>query len=102
MAGLLWPSAIAITPFRVWRRQDRGIFDGKAVVPAYGVVYRTSPSLDRFPIFAAVGVSKVWHYNGECVTIFRLAGEQYRADDGSAALSPLTRDLTIHFLRREQ
>src|ERR671939_1507804 len=37
----------------------------------------TSPSLDKFPIYAAVGVPEVWRYDGTHVTMYRLTGERY-------------------------
>jgi Uma2 family endonuclease len=36
----------------------------------------TSPSLDKFPLYAAVSVPKVWRYDGTHVTMYRLAGER--------------------------
>jgi len=38
----------------------------------------TSPSLKKFPIFAALGISEVWRYDGERVSIWRLIGDSYR------------------------
>jgi len=32
----------------------------------------TSPSLNKFPIFAAMGIPEVWRYDGKTVTIFTL------------------------------
>lgn len=37
----------------------------------------TSPSLNKFPIFAALGVTEVWRYDGEQVHILVLQGDQY-------------------------
>ncbi len=37
----------------------------------------TSPSLPRFPIFAAVGVPEVWRYDGSRVQFFKPDGGQY-------------------------
>ena len=50
----------------------------------------TRSSLDRFPIFAAVGVPEVWRYDGQRVILYRLAGDQYREVAASVALPPLT------------
>jgi Uma2 family endonuclease len=37
----------------------------------------TSPSLDKFPLYAVIGVPEVWRYDGTHVTMHRLAGERY-------------------------
>jgi Uma2 family endonuclease len=58
----------------------------------------TSSSLDRFPIFAHVGVAEVWRYDSSCVRIFRLAGEQYEEVAQSVALPLLTSAVVTQFL----
>lgn len=58
----------------------------------------TSPSLDRFPIFARVGVSEVWRYDGSRVRILQLAGEQYVEVGQSVALPLLTSTVVTQFL----
>jgi Uma2 family endonuclease len=50
----------------------------------------TSPSLDRFPIFAAFGAPEVWRYHGSRVTFHRLEIGQYVETPRSSALPPLT------------
>jgi Uma2 family endonuclease len=50
----------------------------------------SSSSLDRFPIFASIGVPEVWRYNGMRVVIFRLAGEEYQEQGTSEAFSGVT------------
>ncbi len=37
----------------------------------------TSPSLNKFPVCADIGVLEVWRYDGTRVTLFILAGEDY-------------------------
>jgi Uma2 family endonuclease len=52
-----------------------------AVDPAPDLVIEvdiTSPSLKKFPIFAALGIAEVWRYDGERVSIWRLIGDGYR------------------------
>jgi Uma2 family endonuclease len=39
----------------------------------------TSRSLNKFPIFAGLGISEVWRYHKQAFTIFRLEGEAYLA-----------------------
>jgi Uma2 family endonuclease len=47
-------------------------------------------SLDRLPIYAAVGVPEVWRYNGQELIIFTLAGEAYVMQGDSVALPGVT------------
>lgn len=58
----------------------------------------TSSSLNRFPIFAHVGVAEVWRYDGSRVRIFRLGGEQYEEVARSVALPLLTDTAVTQFL----
>ena len=58
----------------------------------------TSDSLNRLPLFAAVGVPEVWHSDGERVTILRREGEGYAEAEQSIALPPLTGAVAIQFL----
>lgn len=37
----------------------------------------THPSLNKFPIFHALGIQEVWHFDGELVSIFTLQNEGY-------------------------
>jgi Uma2 family endonuclease len=56
----------------------------------------TSSSLNRFPIYAAVGVAEVWRYDGERVRFHALEGtdrpsrRSYRLVDESLVLPPMT------------
>ncbi len=58
----------------------------------------THPSLDRFPIFARVGVPEVWRYDGSRVQILKLEGEQYVEVGQSVALPLLTSITATQFL----
>ncbi len=58
----------------------------------------TSPSLEKLPIYAQLGVPEVWRYDGNSVTILRLSGEAYDAAAESAALPPLTGDVLSRFV----
>jgi Uma2 family endonuclease len=58
----------------------------------------TNPSLDRFPIFARVGVPEVWRYDGSRVQIYKLTDEQYVEVEQSVALPLLTSIITTQFL----
>jgi Uma2 family endonuclease len=50
----------------------------------------THPSLDKLPIYAAVGVTEVWRYDGRVVTIFTLGQEVYIPSEASSLLPGVT------------
>jgi len=58
-----------------------------------------SPSLPRFPIFAAFGVPEDWRYSVERVTMHRLQDGQYIEVSGSVAMPSITADALTHFLK---
>jgi Uma2 family endonuclease len=58
----------------------------------------TSPSLNKLPLYAAVGVPEVWRYDGEHVFILRLEGQQYREAPHSAAFPLLTSAMATRLL----
>jgi Uma2 family endonuclease len=62
----------------------------------------TSPSLDKFPLYAAVGVPEVWRYDGTHVTMYRLVGERYIEVPRSAVLPLLTHEHTTRFLEERK
>lgn len=43
----------------------------------------THPSLNKFPIFAALGIPEVWRYHKPSLTIFKLEDEAYHEQEGS-------------------
>jgi len=47
----------------------------------------TSTSLDRFSIFAEVGVVEVWHFDGKRLTIHELKSGNYEERDTSVAFA---------------
>lgn len=49
----------------------------------------TSPALDKFPIFAALGVAEVWRYDGAQVGLFRRGAGTYEAIGESVVLPGL-------------
>jgi Uma2 family endonuclease len=49
----------------------------------------TSPSLNKLPIYAQMGVPEVWRYDGERMTILVLEGPEYVATNESTVLSPV-------------
>jgi Uma2 family endonuclease len=58
----------------------------------------TSDSLDKFPIFAAIGVPEVWRYAENALTIHVLRGGHYVEAPGSDMLPPLTGELLTSFV----
>jgi Uma2 family endonuclease len=50
----------------------------------------TSPSLNKFPIFASLGVSEVWRYHKQALTILKLNGGVYRERAASLILPGVT------------
>jgi len=62
----------------------------------------TRSSLNRFPIFGAVGVPEVWRYDGERVRMYRLRGTEYEEILASGALPPLTAERATLFLEQSK
>jgi Uma2 family endonuclease len=58
----------------------------------------TSPSLDKFPIYARLGVPEVWRYDGSRTSIIALEDREYAEADESAALPSLTSDVLTRFI----
>ena len=55
----------------------------------------THPSLNKFPIFAGLGIPEVWRYHKKTLSIFKLEGGTYRAQEASEIFTGLTSaDLT--------
>ena len=62
----------------------------------------TSSSVDKFPLYAAVGVPEVWRYDGTHVTMYRLAGERYVEVTHSIVLPLLTNEHATRFLEERK
>jgi Uma2 family endonuclease len=58
----------------------------------------TSPSLNKFPIFAALGIAEVWRYNDDRVMIFTLQAGGYREQTRSTVLPPVTSAILTQFM----
>ena len=58
----------------------------------------TRGSLNRFPIFAAVGISEVWHFDGNRVTIFLLENDKYVIATNSLSFPAVTGVILSRFL----
>ena len=53
----------------------------------------TSPSLNKLPVYASIGVSEVWRHAGERLAILVLDGERYVEVATSRVLPPLNAEL---------
>ena len=52
----------------------------------------TSPSLNKLPLYAALGVHEVWRNDGSAVTILRLVNQRYAEVEASEALPGVKSD----------
>jgi Uma2 family endonuclease len=59
-------------------------------------------SLDRFPIFASIGVPEVWRYDGRRVAICKLSGGAYQEQETSEAFPGITGQILTQFLEESQ
>jgi Uma2 family endonuclease len=62
----------------------------------------TSPSLNKFPVFAALGIPEVWRYNGARVSCFRLEGDEYIERAESVALPKVTNAALTEFVEQDK
>jgi Uma2 family endonuclease len=58
----------------------------------------THPSLNKLPIYAAVGVPEVWRYDGRALTILKLEGDAYYPHTESRALPGVTEQGLLQWL----
>lgn len=58
----------------------------------------TSPSLDKLPIYASLGVLEVWLYKSKKVEFLKLVGGNYQKVRNSIALPMLSSDVANDFL----
>jgi hypothetical protein len=59
-------------------------------------------SLDRFPIFASIGVPEVWRYDGMRVAIFTLSGGAYQEHETSEAFPGVTSQVITQFIEESK
>jgi Uma2 family endonuclease len=87
--------------------RNAGAIRGKAeldfaIDPAPDLVIEvdiTTDSMNKFPIFAAVGVPEVWRFDGDRVAIHLARGSGYVEAAISEMLAPLSSELLTSFLR---
>ena len=58
----------------------------------------SSPSLNKFPILAGLGVLEVWRFDGTEIGIFRLSGDDYVEVAASALLKGVTSEIVNRLL----
>ena len=58
----------------------------------------SNSSLNKFPLYAQLGIPEVWRYDGDRVCIFKQEGGQYTEIDQSIVLPPLTSAVATQFL----
>ncbi len=56
-------------------------------------------SLSKFPIYAALGVTEIWHFDGKQFSIHQLQGERYEEVETSPSLPILTSSVLTRFLK---
>ena len=58
----------------------------------------SNDSLDKFPIYAALGVPEIWRYDGESTRFYKLMGENYEVIQNSLAFPALTAKVITQYL----
>jgi Uma2 family endonuclease len=61
----------------------------------------TSSYLDRLSIYAALGISEIWRFDGENLTIYILQNGTYHSQEQSHQLPLLTRTDLLYFLSKQ-
>ena len=59
----------------------------------------TTESLDKFPIYGALGVPELWVYDGKVLTFYELEGEKYHPTLTSRAMPRLSSGKLAEFLK---
>lgn len=62
----------------------------------------TSPSLNRFPIYAAIGIPEIWRYDGARMTFYQLSGSTYTEVDERAALPHVNSQIVTRFIKESR
>lgn len=62
----------------------------------------TRSAIPKLPIYARMGVPEIWRFDGERVTILRLAGSVYDESATSSALPPLSSEVLTGFMIQSQ
>jgi Uma2 family endonuclease len=62
----------------------------------------TRDSLNRFPIFAAVGIPEVWRFDGTKVMFYQLESKRYVETPNSLAFPALSDEIATRFMEQSQ
>jgi len=62
----------------------------------------TRLSLNKFPVFAALGIPEVWRYDGARVSCFRLEGNEYIERAESVVLPKVTSAVLTEFVEQDK
>lgn len=62
----------------------------------------TSPSLNKFPLFSAIGISEVWRYSKGSLSILMLTGTEYTEISASSLLPGVSTSVLNQFIERSQ
>lgn len=62
----------------------------------------TSPSLNKFPLFAALGIPEVWRYDGARVSLFGLEAHEYHEQKVSGILPKVTGEILTKFIAEDK
>lgn len=62
----------------------------------------TSPSLDKFPVFARVGVPEVWRFDGSRLAIYELVEGDYREQETSLVFPTVTAADVTAFIKESE
>lgn len=62
----------------------------------------TRTSIEKLPLYAAVGVPEVWRYDGEQVAIYHLHDGTYTRTDRSMILPPVTSQVLTAWLHQQR
>jgi Uma2 family endonuclease len=62
----------------------------------------TSPSFNKLPIYAQMGVPEVWRYDGERMTILILEDSDYAETEESLVLQPVTQSALAGFIGKSK
>lgn len=60
----------------------------------------TSPSINKLPIYAQLGVPEVWRYDGRKLTVLTLENTEYAEVNESTTLKPLTGATLTDFVEK--
>jgi Uma2 family endonuclease len=58
----------------------------------------SNDSLDKFPIYAALGVPEIWRYDGVTTRFYKLTGESYEVIQNSLAFPVLAANVVTQYL----